>query len=124
MNAGLARHARSVAEGWEAYGVEHRPVFPLGGNWYGKGGCGTRILHLQPSILHIDAPADSESCISTHQQTQSRRTSRLRGGMLFKDGAVPYERLHNILESISEVGKQVHLLVLMVSYSADGGRAE
>eukprot|EP00961_Rhodomonas_salina_P183726 2479974-Rhodomonas_salina.1 len=32
MNSGLARHARNVAEGWEAYGVEHGPVVTLGGN--------------------------------------------------------------------------------------------
>eukprot|EP00288_Rhodomonas_lens_P011056 CAMPEP_0177750514 /NCGR_PEP_ID=MMETSP0484_2-20121128/33062_1 /TAXON_ID=354590 /ORGANISM="Rhodomonas lens, Strain RHODO" /LENGTH=518 /DNA_ID=CAMNT_0019265573 /DNA_START=176 /DNA_END=1727 /DNA_ORIENTATION=+ len=98
--------ARSVAEGWEAYGVEHGRVWTLYGNWYGKG-CGALISRLKPSILHIDATADSES-----------------RGMLFKDGEVPYERLHNILESISEDGKRVQLLVLMVSYSADGGQAQ
>eukprot|EP00961_Rhodomonas_salina_P016024 215661-Rhodomonas_salina.1 len=96
MDKNLVQHARSVAEGWEAYGVEHGRVRTLYGNWYGKGGCGAWISRLKPSILHIDATADSES-----------------RGMLFKDGEVPYERLHNILESISEDGKRVQLLVLM-----------
>eukprot|EP00961_Rhodomonas_salina_P130700 1759491-Rhodomonas_salina.3 len=95
--------AENVANGWKAYGVENG-VVTLNGNWDGKGGCGDKISLLRPSILHVDARADSES-----------------GGMLFKDGAVPYEWLHELLKYISEDGVRVQLLVLMVSHSADGG---
>eukprot|EP00961_Rhodomonas_salina_P251907 3405190-Rhodomonas_salina.1 len=32
MGNEIAQHARNVAEGWEAYSVEHGPVVTLGGN--------------------------------------------------------------------------------------------
>eukprot|EP00961_Rhodomonas_salina_P299417 3938910-Rhodomonas_salina.13 len=84
MDAGSVQNARSVAEGWEAYGVECGRAVVLDGNWYGKGGCGSQILHLKPSILHVDARADPGS-----------------GGMLFKDGVVPYEKLCSSLSGES-----------------------
>eukprot|EP00961_Rhodomonas_salina_P268972 3634776-Rhodomonas_salina.1 len=107
MDAETAQHAQRVVEGWEAYGMGHGSVVPLYGDWYGKGGCFTRILDLKQSILHVDARIDSES-----------------GGILFKDGPIPYGKLEKILESVSEDGKQVQLLVLMVTHSADRGQAE
>eukprot|EP00961_Rhodomonas_salina_P045529 611318-Rhodomonas_salina.3 len=105
MDTPLEWRAYDVVVGWKEHGVEHGNAVAIGGNWYGKGGCGERILQLKPSTSHIDARIDSNS-----------------RGMCFKDGVVPYEQLNDILESVSEAGKRVQLLVLSVSDSADHGQ--